>query len=306
VNVSDVEEEKLTEKQEKEVDELDAQVELARDYLPAEPEDLKDFHKSMWQFNVSPVLSKDQLTGKQGAQHTLPPDSAKPYDYFCLYIPEFFYNKWAGFTNMRADAVYAERDGKVRHWRATSAAELKAFFASVIWHSLLSNATILQHLKKEFGQSKLSYWFSSDTRWEQIKRFLKLSDPSTDKDHSDDRMHRIRELFEYFMTASKANYQPGESIALDEAMKKFKGRCKFKQYIKNKPIRWGLKIYCVACSETSYLCNAEFYLGKNLEDGKEGVSVLQQTCLRLLRPFANHNRIVHIDNFIPPFLCCSP
>jgi hypothetical protein len=166
-----------------------------------------------------------------------------------------------------------------------------------MWHSLLSKATLVQHLKKDIDQSKLSYWFSSETRWEQIKRFLKLSDPSTDKDHSDDRMHRIRELFEFFMTACKACYQPSESIALDEAMKKFKGRCKFKQYIKNKPVRWGLKIYCVACSETAYLCNAEFYLGKNLEEVDQDTSVLQQTCLRLLRPFANHNRIVHIDNY---------
>ena len=61
-------------------------------------------------------------------------------------------------------------------------------------------------------------------------------------------MHRIRELFNHFIAACKANYQPGEKIALDEAMKKFKGHCIFKQYIKNKPVRWGIKIYCVACS----------------------------------------------------------
>jgi hypothetical protein len=29
-------------------------------------------------------------------------------------------------------------------------------------------------------------------------------------------------------------------VALDEAIKKFKGRCSFKQYIKNKPTKWGL------------------------------------------------------------------
>jgi hypothetical protein len=89
-------------------------------------------------------------------------------------------------------------------------------------------------------------------------------------------MHRIRELFKYFITASKSSYQPHESIALDEAMKKFKGRCVFKQYIKNKPVRWGLKIYCVACSKTAYLCNAEFYLGKSLDDVAPDTSILQQ------------------------------
>ena len=42
-------------------------------------------------------------------------------------------------------------------------------------------------------------------------------------------MHRIRELFDHFIAACKANYQPGEKIALDEAMKMFKGCCIFKQ-----------------------------------------------------------------------------
>jgi Transposase IS4 len=186
----------------------------------------------MWKLNEPPILTKDEFTGRAAVQYTLPPESAKPYDYFALFTPEFFYCKWAGYTNMRADEVCAQKDNKVRYWRPTSGAELKAFFALVMWHSLLTKASLVQHFKREIDQAKLSFWFSSETRWEQIKHFLKLSDPSTDKDHRDDRMHRIRELFEYFITASKSSYQPHESIALDEALKKFKGRCVFKQYIK--------------------------------------------------------------------------
>jgi hypothetical protein len=114
-------------------------------------------------------------------------------------------------------------------------------------------------------------------------------------------LHKIRELFDYFCTACRSHYLPGENIALDEAIKKFKGRCVFKQYIKNKPGRWGIKIYCVACSDSAYLCNAEFYVGKapqspDLETG-EDKSLLQQLAVRLLLPFSGHNRVVHIDNY---------
>jgi hypothetical protein len=79
-------------------------------------------------------------------------------------------------------------------------------------------------------------------------------------------------------------------------MKKFKGRCIFRQYIQNKPVRWGIKIYCVNDSKTAYLWNFEFYLGKS-EESETGGSVLEETVLRLLEPLRDKNHIVHMDNF---------
>lgn len=79
-------------------------------------------------------------------------------------------------------------------------------------------------------------------------------------------MYRIRELFDYFIGACRAQYWLDVNVALDEAIKKFKGRCIFKQYIKNKPVRWGIIFFAVCCSATAYLWNAMFYLGKRKED----------------------------------------
>jgi Transposase IS4 len=295
---SDVEEEIMGDTETKDFDEAEAEIlDFARDYLPQEAETPQQFDPKSWNFNVPPVFQDTAFTGKGGIQHTLSPDFSTPFDYFSLFIPVHFYTTWAGYTNLKANQVSEDKEGHARFWKPTSSAELKAFFAGAIWYSLLCKSTFIQHLKKEIDQDKLSYWFPSATRWEQIKRFIKLSDPTTDANFREDRMHRIRDLFDHFIAACKANFQPAQCIALDEAMKKFKGRCVFKQYIKNKPVKWGLKIYCVACSDTSYLCNAEFYLGKNMMEIPSDASVLQQTCVRLLRPFANHGRIVHIDNY---------
>jgi hypothetical protein len=95
---------------------------------------------------------------------------------------------------------------------------------------------------------------------------------------------------------------PGQCIALDEAIKAFKGRCLFKQYIKSKPVKWGIKIFCVCCSSTGYLLNiAEFFLGK-MEDsdepqGNPEETKTQKMLLKLLQPFRGRNHILHCDNW---------
>jgi Transposase IS4 len=106
----------------------------------------------------------------------------------------------------------AKKEGNARFWRDTCGAEIKAFFAAAFWYSLLIGSTFKQHRKKEAEQEKLAYWFPSETRWTQLKRFLKLSDPLTDKDHSADRVHRIRELLDFFTIACKVQYIPGKIL----------------------------------------------------------------------------------------------
>ena len=51
------------------------------------------------------------------------------------------------------------------------------------------------------------------------------------------------------------------------------------QYIKNKPIKWGFKLWCRCDSETGYLYQFDLYVGKktNPEKGLE-VEVVLQLC----------------------------
>ena len=89
-------------------------------------------------------------------------------------------------------------------------------------------------------------------------------------------------------------------VGLDEAIKKFKGRCSFKQYIKNKPVRWGVKIFAICCSITGYLWNAMFYLGKAPEDPttpQKEMSATQRSVIEILAPLSHKNHIVHMDNY---------
>lgn len=73
----------------------------------------------------------------------------------------------------------------------------------------------------------------------------------------------------------------------------------FKQYIKAKPVKHGIKIWCLANSKSRYVWNIQIYLGKSLEKpekatkGQMGVEVV----LSLTDKLKDCGHVVVVDNF---------
>lgn len=250
-----------------------------------------------WQYNTPPVQHEKEFTGLSGPQHTLSPETAVPFDYFCLFIPMYMWCRIASYTNKKAAMASEEQDGKIRAWSPTCGAEIKAWYAAVLWWCLMKSCTFSQFFANTINPAVVSRWFPSFKRWQQIKRFLKVSDPSKDEENKHNKMYKVQELFDVFIQACKASFYPAREVAVDEAVKKFKGRCTFKQYIKGKPVRFGLKIYCVCCSATSYLFNCMFYLGKTDIPAAREASATQETVVQLMQPLSGKYHRVYMDNY---------
>ena len=58
---------------------------------------------------------------------------------------------------------------------------------------------------------------------------------------------------------------PGREISIDELMVKSKGRFPMRQYIKNKPVKWGFKLWCRCDSKTGYTYRFAVYREKQGE-----------------------------------------
>ena len=110
-------------------------------------------------------------------------------------------------------------------------------------------------------------------------------------------MYKVQELYHIFIEACKANFYPNREVSVDEAVKKIKGRCLFKQYIKGKPVRFGIKIFCLCCSATSYLFNAMFYVGKSDIPSPKEASITPKTIVQLMQPLAGRHHRVYMDNY---------
>ena len=250
-----------------------------------------------WSHETPPFQPEASFNGSTGPKHGLSPETALPIDFFNLFFPMYFWARIAKYTNIKASTTKAELDGKTRPWSETCGAEIKAWYASVMYWCMCKSLTFEQFWEFNIDPQKVKKWFPNFTRWAQIKRFLKWSNPIEDPKNKHNRMYKVQEIFDYFISACKANYWPYVCVALDEAVKKFKGRCIFKQYIKGKPVRWGIKIFCVCCSLTSYLFNAMFYVGKCEDDSNKEASVTHQTVVKLMQPLAGKNHRVYMDNY---------
>lgn len=54
-----------------------------------------------------------------------------------------------------------------------------------------------------------------------------------------------------------------ENVTVDEQLVAFRGRCPFKQYIPSKPAKYGIKIWTLCDSKTSYVWKLQIYTGKD-------------------------------------------
>ena len=112
---------------------------------------------------------------------------------------------------------------------------------------------------------------------------------------ADDKLAPIRNIYDKFVTACEANYTPGTGCTVDESLHGFRGMCSFRQYIPNKPSKYGIKVYVLADSKTFYLVSSKIYTGAGTH--APGLPVATQAVLDLVPSVSGSSRNITIDNY---------
>ena len=63
---------------------------------------INDVNEGEFVFNQEPFIEELFFTASPGPKHTLSPENTVPFDYFCLYIPIYFWSLWVQYTNAKA------------------------------------------------------------------------------------------------------------------------------------------------------------------------------------------------------------
>lgn len=90
-------------------------------------------------------------------------------------------------------------------------------------------------------------------------------------------------------------YRLDREVSIDETMVPHKGHLSFKQYIKNKPIRWGIKLWVLCKAKTGYVFNFQVYLSK--EDGHVEQHLAHRVVKHLILTIENKFHHLYMDNF---------
>ena len=87
-------------------------------------------------------------------------------------------------------------------------------------------------------------------------RFSHFDDADIRNDRKDNRCGHIREAWEIFNSQCRELCGLGPHVTIDEMLQKFRGRCRFRRYMPQKPERYGIKYWVLADAESHYCFNA--------------------------------------------------
>jgi hypothetical protein len=204
-------------------------------------------------------------------------------------------------TNRRARATtqnWNSVNQNQHEWHDTDETELKAMIGLLILAGVWRSA----------GESLDELWSSKDgrsifravmslTRFKELLRFCRFDNQQTRPQRlAEDKLAPIRDFWEMFLSTLPPVYKPGSDVTIDEQLVATRGRCNFRQYIPSKPGKYGIKIFWICDSETSYPLKGEIYVGKQ-PNAPANANNVRDLVNRLVRPWINTGRNVTMDNY---------
>lgn len=185
----------------------------------------------------------------------------------------------------------------MRHWRPLDEEEIRLFFGLCILRGVYrGNGENMEELWSEAHGRPIFKQVMSLTRFQEIQCALRFDNPETRQARlRNDKLAAVRLLLDGLASNSQRCYNPGLSgVTVDEQLYPYRGRCRFIQYIKTKPAKYGLKSWCLNDCETAYCWNIIMYTGKGEErEGPLGEHVV----LSLAKNLYNTGLNVTSDNF---------
>ncbi|XP_065654936.1 piggyBac transposable element-derived protein 3-like [Hydra vulgaris] len=166
-------------------------------------------------------------------------------------------------SNKEGEIVFKEK------WAPISEDELNGFLGLLFLAGVYRSA----------GKATEELWDISDgrqifrsvmsrERFHTISRVLRFDDKATRLlKRNNDKFAPIRVVFDVWVQT--LSNRPYENVTVDEQLVLFRGRCSFRQYIKSKPAIYGLKLWLLCDSSTSYVLNAQIYTGRIHGEGPE-------------------------------------
>lgn len=214
-----------------------------------------------------------------------------------LFFSDELVNLLVEQTNVYAQQEIAKkqlrRTSRMALWKDTSPREMRIFLGLLFHMGPCSLPSISSYWSTSLFYN-MKFWSSrmSRNRFQLILRFLHFADNSLP---SDDRLYKVRPILTHFNDIMRKNYVPDKKLSIDESMMLWRGRLFFRQYIKNKKHKYGVKFYKL-CESNGLIQKIKIYCGKaEIPDKNTGHAT--QVVIDLMEDYLDKGFILHMDNF---------
>ena len=219
-----------------------------------------------------------------------------PYKCFLHYFTLEFLQKIVDETNLYA----VQQNPSISF--TISVGELQKFIGILLFMSVEHFPSVRSYWHSKFGYDPVKSAMPVN-RFEMIRSYLHFNDNSKHlpRDHSNhDRLHKIRPVIEQ-LNKTFSSVAIDQRLSIDEQMCSTKIAHFLKQYLPNKPHKWGYKLY-VLCNLMGYAYRFEVYSGQEEKKDKPAyepdLGITNNVVIRLARAIPRmNNHIVFFDNY---------
>ena len=256
--------------------------------------------ESLWTQKESSALVQPYI-GVTGPR--IPVDSTHTaLDLFSRYFTDDIWDLLVTETNRYAASIRSQNTHThPRPWYDVTMEEMKAFIGVVMLMGICRLPTIEMYWSA--NHPLITPGISNTMpriRFEQILRFLHLNDNAQQVSHGQpgyDPLFKVRPLLDLLSRRFESEYTTHEEVSIDEAMIPYKGRLGFKQYMKDKPTKWGIKAFVLADARNGYVKRFQVYTGKNAAlDASQG-GLCTRVVLELLSGLEGDHPKLYVDNY---------
>lgn len=266
--------------------------------------------------NEDPVYSNDYVPNWQ--PHTLGlrrvpftknsglcvplPGLNRPVDYFFLLLDDEFLEHVVRCTNTYAFDLFCGPNttpaSRIHRWKDLTVPELKVFLALLIHQGNIKINRLQDYWKTDdlYDVGFFKRHMSRD-RFMIIYRCLHFS--IDDEGHKEERLHKVQHLIDYFNNKMRQVYYPSKELSIDEGMMLWRGRLVFRQYVKGKRHKYGVKFYSL-CESQGLTLQLIIYSGSQ-DQTVGGVGHAAKVVMKLMEPYLGNGHAVYIDNYYTSF-----
>lgn len=180
---------------------------------------------------------------------------------------------------------------RLKEWENTSKEEMKLFLALIMWMGLAPLPTIANYWRKK------GIYISHIPKYMQLRRFellLRTFHLSNNEEcPRGDRLFKVQGLIDLLVSKYKSAYIPEEDLCIDESIIPFVGRLSFRQYIKNKHHRYGIKVFKLCLKEANTI-GFRIYAGK---EATPGLEISTKIVTEMTHEYLNFGRTVYTDKW---------
>ncbi|KAJ2954434.1 hypothetical protein O0L34_g2704 [Tuta absoluta] len=230
------------------------------------------------------------------------PGPSKVSEMMDLFFTDDFIELIVAQTNLYAMQNFYTRNlrrhSRLKAWKDTDLAEMRVFLGLLL-HMGTVNLPSLEHYwkKDELYYMPLFSGIMSRNRFQMILRYLHFTD---NEDDDGSPLYKLQSVLDHFNTVMSEIYTPYVNICIDESMMLWRGRLVFRQYIKNKKHKYGIKLYKL-CESNGIVIKIRIYTGKTNESNLRGAQAKYnhstQIVMDLLQGYLDQGYKLFTDNF---------